>query len=320
MRWLRRIWLFARAHVGYQKGKSMFNYSTKSSWIATSLIFGLLSGCGGGSNSDASSPEPQSRQPITLTFAARVGEHAIECEQMENTVVGTSNVHPEFKDARLYLSDIQLIDQNGETTALQLDQDGKWQYQNVALLDFETGADSCANGNVSINTQIRGHVPQGDYSGVRFTLGVPTELNHFGINGDDAVSPLDVMGMNWSWQNGHKHLRLDVDGWNIHLGTTGCEVIDSENEIVDCATSRPNRPVYQFDHYRPAEQIIVFDYQKLVASSDIAVNTTNTPPGCMSSSGDPDCQGIFDSLGLDLVTGQCLNDDCSSAQTWVSVE
>ncbi len=298
----------------------MFNQSNSSQMIAASLFVGFIAGCGGGSGSDSPSAEQRSLQPVALTFNARVGEHPVECRQMDDALAGSTNVNPEFKDARLYLSDIQLINDNGDKTAVQLEQDGKWQYQNVALLDFETGADSCANGNESINTQIKGYVPQGDYSGVRFTIGVPTELNHFGIDGDDAVSPLDVMGMNWSWQNGHKHLRLDVSGWNIHLGTTGCEVLDAENEIINCATSRPNRPTYQFDSYNVKDHTIVFDYQKLVANSDISANTANTPPGCMSSSSDPDCQGIFDNLGLDLVTGQCVADDCSSAQSWVSVE
>ncbi|GMM90089.1 MbnP family copper-binding protein [Vibrio fortis] len=295
----------------------MFNQIPATKALVTAFVCTTLSACGGSSSSPSTSV---TQQDVTIQFAAKVGTQDIECKLMDTATAGTKNTNPEFKDVRMYISNLELIDDKGEATPVSLKQDGKWQYQNVALLDFETGADSCANGNEALNHQIIGQVPEGDYTGVRFTLGVPTELNHYGIDGDDAVSPLDVMGMNWSWQNGHKHLRMDVDGWNIHLGTTGCEVVDAGAEVVDCADSRPNRPTYQLDNFNHASNVIVFDYQSLVTSNDITFNTPGTPPGCMSSSVDTDCQGIFDKLGLDLTTGECSAGNCSTSQSWVSVE
>lgn len=298
----------------------MFNKAQTPKTLITALSFGLLTACNGGSDSSSPATAEPAIENVTLEFAARVGQQDIQCQLMDSAIAGVTNAHPEFKDVRMYISEIELLDDNGTAAPLDLIQDGKWQYQNVALLDFETGTDSCANGNEALNHQITGQVPKGNYTGIRFTLGVPAELNHVGIDGDDAISPLDVMGMNWSWQNGHKHLRIDVAGWNIHLGTTGCEVIDANTETVDCDSSRPNRPRYQFDDFNPSTNVIVFDYQRLVANSDITFNTTDTALGCMSSSVDPECQGVFDNLGLDLETGKCTAGDCSSSQSWVSVE
>ncbi|WP_211676120.1 MbnP family copper-binding protein [Moritella sp. 36] len=285
-------------------------------------IVGALSGCGSSSSSSEDttqqSPTPSvtTTQNVEIKFAARVGNEDISCDPMFS-LVGLSNLNPEFKDARIYISEVALVNDADELVSVMLDQDKKWQYKNVALLDFETGTGSCSNGNTALNHVIKGTVPSGNYDGIQFTLGVPTELNNYGIDGDDAVSPLDVMGMNWSWQMGHKHLRMDIKGLMIHLGTTGCEVVDADTETVDCSSSRPNRPKYQFDSFNPASNSIVFDYQKLVAGNDI---DDMAPSMCMSSSTDSVCQHIFGRLGLDLTSGQCIDGDCSAVQTWIAVE
>ena len=281
-------------------------------------IVGALSGCGSSSSEDSAqqSPIPSvvTTQNVEIKFVARVGNEAISCEPMQ-TPVGLSNQTPEFKDARIYISEVALINDADEVVRVTLNQDKKWQYKNVALLDFETGTGSCSNGNTALNNVIKGTVPSGHYNGIQFTLGVPAELNNYGIDGDDAVSPLDVMGMNWSWQKGHKHLRMDIKGLMIHLGTTGCELVDADAETVDCNSSRPNRPQYQFDSFNPASNRIVFDYQKLVAGNDID-DTTHSM--CMSSSTDTVCQPIFYRLGLDLTSGKCVAGDCG--KSWVTVE
>ncbi|MCJ8350472.1 MbnP family copper-binding protein [Moritella sp.] len=282
-------------------------------------IVGALSGCGSSSSEDSAqqSPTPNvvTTQNVEIKFVARVGNEAISCEPMQ-TSVGQKNQTPEFKDARIYISEVALINDADEVVSVTLNQDKRWQYKNVALLDFETGTGSCSNGNPALNNVIKGTVPSGNYNGIQFTLGVPAELNNYGIDGDDAVSPLDVLGMNWSWQAGHKHLRMDIKGLMIHLGTTGCELVDADAETVDCSSSRPNRPQYQFDSFNPASNSIVFDYQKLVAGNYID-DTTST---CMSSNRDTVCQPIFDGLGLDLTSGKCVAGDCSAAQTWITVE
>lgn len=302
----------------------MFHLSFSAKTLLSFTLCSLLAACGSESSisekSQTSNTDKITKQEVEVRFAARVGNEAIRCETMSNSIAGTANSQPTFTDVRMYVSEIALINEKGDAVTLDLIQDGKWQYQNVALLDFETGTGSCSNGNEQTNHTVRGTVPQGNYHSIRFTLGVPAALNHYGIDGDDAVSPLDVAGMNWSWQKGHKHLRIDVQGWNIHLGTTGCEVTDSNAEVVDCTSSRPNRPQYQLDNFDLNSSTVVFDYQKLVANSDLSMNAPSTAQGCMSASNDPDCQGVFDHLGLDLITGECKAGNCSTSQSWVSVE
>jgi len=284
--------------------------------LTTMAFIATLSAC----DSDDKDNETTALKKVTINFAAKVGELPISCKLMENITVGQANTQPEFTDARLYISELALLSEEGEVINVELTQDGAWQYLNVALLDFETGDGTCGNGTAETNFSVKGTVPEGSYTGLKFTLGVPTELNNFGIDGDDSVSPLDVTGMNWSWQNGHKHLRMDIKGWNIHLGTTGCELIDANEETVNCANARPNRPQYQFSHFNTETNTVVFDYQALVANSDVSVNAPDTATGCMSSGADSDCQGVFSALGLDIKAGTCIGDDCSSAQTWLRVE
>jgi len=279
------------------------------------VIVGALTGCGNSDDTTQSNANVAKTQDVEIQFSARAGNEEITCQTM-TSVVGMNNINPQFKDARMYVSEVALINDEGDAVNIALTQDNKWQYENVTLLDFETGEDGCANGNTALNSVVKGTVPIDNYNGVQFTLGVPATLNHYGIDGDDAVSPLNVMGMNWSWQKGHKHLRMDINGFNIHLGTTGCELVDANDESVDCGSSRPNRPNYHWDDFDVSKDSIVFDYQKLVANSDINASAK----ACMSGNDDPDCQSIFASLGLALDSGLCVGGDCSAAQTWVSVE
>jgi hypothetical protein len=120
--------------------------------------------------------------------------------------------------------------------------------------------------------------------------------------------------MTWSWAGGYKHMRLDVDGWNIHLGTTGCS-LDDNNENLDCSSARPNRPVYTFENIDTESSAIVFDYAALVENSDI----TTDAGGCMSGATDPECAALFTNLGLDVTTGECASEGCDS-QNWVRFE
>ena len=167
-----------------------------------------------------------------------------------------------------------------------------------------------------------GTVPDGAYTGVAFTLGVPFELNH-----DDvalADPPLNVAAMFWSWQGGHKFVRVDMVNadampWHIHLGSTMCDSAGSvEAPTVECG--HPNRPRIVLDGLDPFTDTIVFDLADALQGADTLVESAGTPPGCMSNPMDvSECPPVFTNLGLDFATGFCPGDDCS-AQTAFSVE
>ena len=62
-------------------------------------------------------------------------------------------------------------------------------------------------------------------SRIRFTLGVPFEVNH--LNPIHQPSPLNLSSMFWVWQTGHKFMRIELatnnEQWLFHLGSTGCQ-------------------------------------------------------------------------------------------------
>ena len=147
-------------------------------------------------------------QEVTINFAAYVGQSEFACgESYEGVGIEESTITP--TDFRFYVSDVALIDEDGNAVPLELEQDGKWQYQNTALLDFENGTNACDNGTPAINTVITGTVPEGDYQDLQFTMGVPQKLNH-----DDAAiapSPLNLTSMWWNWQAGYKFMRVEFE-------------------------------------------------------------------------------------------------------------
>lgn len=76
-------------------------------------------------------------------------------------------------DCRFNVSEVARVDEAGRAVPVSLAQDGIWQLDNVALLDFQNGTDPCRNGTTGMNTEVRGKVPVSRYGGLRFTLGVP---------------------------------------------------------------------------------------------------------------------------------------------------
>lgn len=144
---------------------------------------------------------------VSLAFDAVVGGKPFACGQSYDAIGSTkSRITP--SDLRFYVSEVELLDNASKATPLTLEQDEVWQYKNLALLDFEDGTAACRNGNTGLHKAVTGTVPQGDYKGVRFTLGVPFELNH----GDPTIapSPLNMTAMFWAWQSGYRFVKIDM--------------------------------------------------------------------------------------------------------------
>jgi uncharacterized repeat protein (TIGR04052 family) len=260
------------------------------------------------------------RQPTEIVFEARVGEDLFDCA--ETYELGTAKTAVKPLDFKLYVHGVQLVTTSGEAVDLTLEQDGKWQYQDVALLDFEDDSGTCSNGTAAVNTKIVGSVPAGTYKGLKLKLGVPEALNH--QNQAKAESPLNIEGMFWSWLTGYKFLRIDVMpahammaqqaaaedagpghagaamGFLVHLGSTMCTGNAMTDEGVDC--KRSNRPEASFASFDPSKQKIVVNLATLLEGSEVSMNMGGQP-GCMSAPDDPECEAIFEQLGVDLGTG-----------------
>ena len=168
---------------------------------------------------------------VAIDFEAWVGDEEFACgESYEEVGTSESTITP--TDFRFYVSDVALIDEDGNAVPLELEQDGRWQYENTALLDFEDGTNACDNGTTEMNTTVVGTVPEGDYQSLQFTMGVPEDLNH-----EDAAiapSPLNLTSMWWNWQGGYKFLRLELETEEAIANVSGTNNIrdkqDSETE------------------------------------------------------------------------------------------
>jgi len=259
-------------------------------------------------------------ETITLQFAATVGEDAAVCGETYSDI-GPDEAEISFNDFRFYVSNIHLIDADGEEIPFALEQDGLWQVDDVALLDFEDGNASCSEiGNAALNGAVRGTAPDGDYVGLRFDMGVPFALNHEDVT--LAPPPLNIAALWWSWQGGYKFIRVDLmtDGpqapYNIHIGSTGCvsaaAVISPEEPC-----SRPNMTTITVDEFDFENDVIVADLGSLLSEVPLYDNTP-MPPGCMAGFDDPDCPAVYAGFGLSLELGACPDGDCST-QTFFRV-
>jgi uncharacterized repeat protein (TIGR04052 family) len=286
--------------------------------ISLGLMLGLLNACA--TNSQRAADDD--RQNITLRFAAEIDGKPMRCGEAYEAV-GTTKVRVTPTDFRFFVSSVELLDRAGRAVTLHLEQDGVWQLDRIALLDFEDGTGPCRNGTPAVNTTIRGWLPRGDYVGVRFTLGLPFERNH--ADPTTAPAPLNNTAMFWNWQGGYKFLRVDLatprpspaattsntapntapmrghgtgaaSGFPVHLGSTQCASPAPTQAPMSCVNS--NRVHVQLDSFDPARSVIVADIATVLARADLRINTPGTAPGCMSFPKDADCPPIMAALGL----------------------
>lgn len=267
------------------------------------------------------SPDSGGLQTIAIQFEARVGAEKFDCTKSFANV-GTSGSTVEPLTFAFYIHDVRVMRPGGTEVPLALTQDAKWQFQDVALLDFENKTGTCSNGTTDTNTVIKGAfpAPSGLLTGIKFKVGVPASLNHGNVA--TQPSPLNLSSMFWDWQSGYKFMRMDFrvkatadagpsGAVLLHLGSTGCSPLDAGT-----ACSKLNvAEVSLTGAFNPATNKIVIDYAKLVKDNDFT-SDKGGPPGCMADSSDPECAGIFKALGLDVATGN----PGSSAQTAFTIE
>lgn len=149
--------------------------------------FTLLAACA----SNPTTPHPVKSEPFKIQFRASVNGQNFQCGQSYSGV-GTSRSDIRGRDFRFYISAPRLVTAEGTEIPISLTQDGKWQYQNLALLDFEDGSNGC-EGNPDMSSQITGTIPAGSLKagmGLRFELGVPFALNQG--DASQAASPLNL--------------------------------------------------------------------------------------------------------------------------------
>ncbi len=235
---------------------------------------------------------------VEIPFRARVGGEAFRCGETFSGL-GTAESEVDPVDLRFYVHDVALTDASGASQPLTLEQDGVWQRDDVALLDFEDGSGDCATGSPDTHTALTGTVPAGDYVGLSFNIGVPDALNH--IDAATAEAPLNDTGMWWSWTGGYKFLKIDAgtsagNTFVFHLGATDCAKL--EDGTYSCTLE--NQASVALADFDPEADAVALDLADLYATSDLsgALAEGDMMPGCMSSEGDPECTQLFAALGL----------------------
>lgn len=238
-------------------------------------------------------------QPVTIRFAAVVGDLPWQCGQLYQQL-GVTSATTQPQDLRFFVHGFELVRADGTSAPVELDDVPGWQAKQTALLDFEDGAGKCNFGNPETRTEVAGRVAEGEYVGLRFSVGVPFSENH--KNAALAPAPLAQSSLSWNWQQGYIFLRFEggtpAGRYEVHIGSTGCT--GSTGNITGC--SRPNRPVITLPSFDAATGTVLFDVKQLLAGSDLTSNAGDSI-GCASAATDDDCAGPFEHLGLSLETG-----------------
>lgn len=264
---------------------------------AATVLMGLAAMAGASSAQGTDLGEPRA---VSIRFEAVVGSQPFACDA---TYAGLGVTRSEVRvtDFRFYVSALHLVRADGVEVPVALDQDGLWQHEDVALIDFEDATGHCANGTPETRHVVEGQVPPGEYTGVRFEMGLPFEKNHRDVT--LQPSPLNLTRMFWNWNAGYKFLRLDLrtsgqpQGWMVHLGSTGCVPGDSPSTVpVECRHG--NRVPVDLPSFSVDRDTIQFDVAALLAGANVDTFTEKTARGCMSGPSDPDCAPLFQALGL----------------------
>jgi uncharacterized repeat protein (TIGR04052 family) len=257
----------------------------------------------------ACAPMATPSRPVTIPFAAEFGGKPFACGQSYH--LGTPPVVTAPSDLRFYVTSVELLRADGSAALVTLTDDGVWQGQGLALLDFEDGTGPCASGgSPGTNTAVRGTAPAGDYTGLRFQLGVPEAVDH--QDATVAAAPLNVTAMFWNWQAGYKFLKADFpvrsasndaaaggdggSGFALHLGSTECASASPTQPGTSC--KNPNRPTITLTGFDPLRGQVVIDLAPVLARVDLRYNTPHTVPGCMSGPDDPECLRVMPPMGV----------------------
>ncbi len=244
--------------------------------------------------------------PVTIRFKAKVGAQDFKCGTAYPDQ-GSTNETVEPRDLRLFVQDVQLLDEQGTAHPVTIDERSPWQAAHVALLDFEDGTGACTNGNANLNDRITGKVDPGTYTGIVFTNGVPEEINH----ADPATSPppLTAGGMTWGWLLGHLFIKAEMTSTGdagvglglLHLGSVGCTNSadggqSNPNQGPTMPCKQPNRNQVRLTGFSPETSAIVLDVGTIFAGVDLTANS-------MCHSMGASCPTMFESVGLDYTDG-----------------
>jgi uncharacterized repeat protein (TIGR04052 family) len=232
---------------------------------------------------------------VSIPFTAQFGAESLTCAEQNGAI--------QLTDLRFYVQDVQLITVDGDAVNVTLNPDDTWQQRDLALLDLEDGSGSCLNGSSETNETLRGTVPDGEYRGLTFIVGVPFERNH--ADPLQAKAPLGDAAMHWHWRAGYKFMRAGIrtadDGFWLHLGSTGCE--GTVRNITACNSE--NRVRVVLTNFVLDRDAVVVDLAALTSGTNL---DDAMPTDCSSGPAEAACAEPFRALGLEFPTGESASE------------
>lgn len=211
---------------------------------------------------------------------------------------------------QFYVFDVELLRGNGAWQSVTLNTESPWQTERVALLDLK-------GPNPERREAVTGTVAGESYTGVRFSIGVPFELNH--ANPLTASAPLNRAELFWSWQSGYKFLRVELTDQEhagaFHLGSTGCSSASALRPPAQ-PCMQPNMMRIELRDFDPLQQPIEVRVADMVA----ALKSSNQAACTGDYESDAACVAAFALTGLDVQTGMCASQDgiCSSQRLFTA--
>ncbi len=231
--------------------------------------------------------------PQTIPFSLMSGSDTVRCGG-SFSLGATSGVTPQ--DLRFFISDVSMHTPDGRIVPVGLVQDGQWQYDTAALLDFEDRSSTCTVGTAGTNTSLRiASTVAPVYSGITFTLGLPQRLNK--LQNTTSPAPFNTSGMYWAWASGYKFTKVEFTATSTsqtHIGSTNCA---GASDPANCAKPFAST-ITITTGLNPASQSVVLDlnamYQGYAATSGSA---------CMPGAGNANCDAMMANIGLNSSTG-----------------
>lgn len=264
-------------------------------FLLAAPLLALATGCGDASGGG------DDKATIELQFAGMVGAEPFDCGSTYKGIGTTPTTTAVPKDFRLYVSRLELLRSNGDRVELALDQDGKWQHEDVAFLDFEDDTGLCKTGSPETRRVVSGTAPNhDDYVGVSFKLGVPDDKNH--LDAATAPPPLNMPSMWWDWAGGYRWAKVEFksdmnDPYYFHMGQTDC----TGTPVTGITCDHPNQGTIEIDGLDLAKDTIAVDVAALWEQNDLDIQIdymTDFIAGCMAFTPDDECIPMFERIGL----------------------
>ena len=182
-------------------------------------------------------PELQGNGKITLQFENYVGNEKLTLGADANAAKAyTSNGQTlKFSEVKYVITNIVLVKADGTKVAYHTE-------------DLDKGGFLINQENTASLSPILSEIPEGDYKGIEFGLGVKRELNNLSLQ-DKFPNFYRLTGsfkqaqiMHWEWANGYRFVKLE--GWysnatatndtlSIHMGSAfkGTKVVGEDKKV-----------------------------------------------------------------------------------------